>query len=373
MEDASWAEYWWSKITGPREIVASIIGALRSKKAAIVVIPHDLPWRHELRRAVRNSLESIAGLEELIPDTIDIEDEGAGEDEPGRFLLDKYALRGDRANYRAGGKESVQQYMLRKGVMRNRFVWVKGFGSSSSQQWIQFCGEWTIKDASEGLFVVETCEEPQIGRNKRLEVIRYNDVVGEYDAQLFNSLVLGDESAGRLNVAWKKYAAAVTSHLCGTDAEIAQEFVFAHDFRMGDPIDTIAALADSPAFARRGNGDHVLALFRSGDLLTLQHRIWAGQIEILFPIIERQRLDIVDEYRDQLEREIKAGLTQFDSPVEKASDIEVGTLVYLCASRRIDVRDRETRDKIHLLRDCRNLLAHRDTCSIEQVSLLLSK
>ena len=371
MEDASWAEYWWSKITGPREIVASIIGALRSKKAAIVVIPHDLPWRHELRRAVRNSLESISGLEELIPDAIDIEDEGAGGEEPGRFLLDKYALRGDRANYRAGGKESVQKYMLRKGVMRNRFVWVKGFGSNSSQQWIQFCGEWAIKDASEGLLVVESCEEPQIGRNNHLEVIRYNDVVSEYDAQLFNSLVLGDESAGRLNVAWKKYAAAVTSHLCGTDAEIAQEFIFTHNFKKDDPVDTIAALADSSVFTRRGNGDHVLALFRSGDLQALRQRVWAGQIEILFPIIEKQRLVIVDKYREQLDREVEKGLFQFDNPVETANDIEVGTLVYLCASRRINVQDRETYDRIHLLRDCRNLLAHRETCSIEQVSALL--
>lgn len=371
MEETIWAEYWWSKITGPREIVNAIIEALRSNKSAFLVIPHDLPWRHELRQAVRSSLESISGLEELIPDAIDIEDEGLGGEEPGRLLLDKYALRSAKANYRAGGKESIQQYMFRKGVMRNRLVWVKGFGSSSSQRWVRFCEDWSIQSASDGLFVVETCEEPEVGHGKRLEVIKYNNAVSKYDVQLFNSLILGNETAGKLNDAWKVYAAAITSHLCGTDAEVAQEFLLCHDFKHDEPITTIAKFAESKDFARRGSGDHVLSLYRNKNSLALKKRLWAGQIEVLFPIIERCRLDLVDELKDQLDREIISGITQFGCPVKKASDIEVGTLEYLCASRRIGIQDRKTRDRVHLLRDCRNSLAHRDTCTVEQVSLLL--
>ena len=369
MDDVNWADYWWSKITGPREIVASTINALRSKKSAIVVIPHDLPWRHELRRTVRNSLESISGLEELIVEPpVDIEDEGLTAADPGRFLLERYALRGDRANYREGGRETIQQYLLRKEVMRNRLVWIKGFGEHSSEQWIEFCSDWKTKSVSDGLFVVETCKAPRSARSKRLEIIRYDDVVGEYDIQLFNSLVLSD---GRMGDSWKTYAAAITSRLCGADAEIARKFIEIHDFKNGDPLETIGILAGEEGFAKRGSGTHVLALYRSGDMSALRRRIWAGQIEVLFPIIEQWRLRIIDHYSEQFEEQISIGLNQFGEPVDKPSDIELGTLHYLCVSNRVDMKSTGTAKSIEMLRECRNLLAHRDLCPAEQVAVLL--
>ena len=372
MDDVNWADYWWSKITGPREIVASAISALRSKKSAIVVIPHDLPWRHELRRTVRNSLESISGLEELIVDPpIDIEDEGLTTVEPGRFLLERYALRSDRANYRAGGRETIQQYLLRKEVMRNRLIWVKGFGEHSSEQWIEFCSDWRTKNVSDGLFVVETCKAPRSARSKRLEIIRYDDVVGEYDIQLFNSLVLSDSRISRLSDSWKTYAAAITSRLCGADAEIARKFVEVHDFKKGDPLQTIGILAEEESFAKRGSGSHVLALYRSDNTSALRRRIWEGQIEVLFPIIEQWRLRIIDQYYEQFEEQVEIGLNQFGDPVEKPSDIELGTLHYLCVSNRVDMKSSSAKRSVEVLRECRNQLAHRDLCSAEQVAMLL--
>ncbi len=371
MITANWAEYWWSKVTGPNGVVLSTISALRARKSAVLFIPHDLPWRHELRKAVRNSLESIPGLEDLIVDVVDVEDENADGIKPENLLLDRYALREDRTRFREGGRESIQEYLLRKMVMKNKLVWIKGLSAGCSQQWVDFSEHWQPRDIADGVLVIETRDRPHISANRRVEFICYDEYVSEYDAQLFNSLMIGDDELNLLSAPWKKYAASITTHLCGTDAEVARSFIEQHSFITDDPIETIERIVDAGCFDRRGSGAHVLALCRAGKKAKLRERVWAGQIEVLFPLIERQRLEIVDEHRIQLDAEIKHGLMQFDNPVEKPEDIELGTMVYLMSARRLNIPSYEMRERIHLLRNCRNQLAHRDICNLDQVKALL--
>ncbi len=373
MEEIDWQEYWWSRVTGPREVVYSVISALRGKKSAVLHIPQDLPWRQELRRSVRNNLESIPGLEDLAVYPIDIEDECANDVDPGRLLLDRYALREDRSRFRAGGTESIQDYLLRKNVMLNKLVWIKGIGPNASQKWVDFCEKWKPKDITDGMFVIEVREQSQINRNNNVSLVRYEDCVSEYDVQLFSSLMIGSSSVGGLSSSWKRYGAALTTHLCGTDAEIAHNFVLRHNFKSDDPIATIEEIDESGFFDRRGSGSHVLALFRDGNTTALKERIWAAQVEVLFPLIERQRLEIVDMYRSQFELEVRKGLEQFDNPVEKPEDVELGTMVYMVVTHRLNVPECDVRNRIHILRDCRNLLAHRDICNLDQVALLLER
>lgn len=372
MTDTDWGEYWWSNVTGPREVVSSIIMSLRMGRSAVLYVPYDLPWRHELRRCVRNNLENIPVLEDLIVDVIDIEDDGANSIDPGRYLLDKYALKDDRTKFREGGNKSIQDYFLHKEVMKNKLVWVKGIGKERSREWVSFCEHWEPKSVADGVFVVEVRDCPCIGRSKCIELLQYEECVSEYDVQLFNSLVLGGNAAGGLSATWKKYAAAITTHLCGADAEVARSFIERHRFMEGELLDTLKEIAGSGFFEHRGSGSHVLALYRAGSFDELRKRIWAGQVEILFPLIEKQRLEIVDLYRTQFEEEIKKGISQFGKEAEKPEDIELGTMVYMMKDRRLDIPERETRNKIHTLRECRNLLAHRDTCSLDQVAVLLS-
>ena len=373
MEEIDWQEYWWSRVTGPRGVVASVIAALRGNRSAVLHIPQDLPWRRQLRRSVCGELDSIPGLEDLAVYSIDIEDECANDMDPGKVLLERYALREDRLRFREGGQKSIQDYLLYKGVMRNRLVWVKGIGSTASQKWVDFCERWSPKDITDGMFVVEVREQPQFNRNGNASLIRYEQCVSEYDAQLFSSLLIGGASAEHLSASWKRYGASLTTHLCGTDAEIAHNFVSRHDFKTDDPLETIQDIIDSGSFDKRGHGTHVLALFRSRNLLELKKRIWAAQLEVLFPLIEKQRLELVDAYRPQFEREINRGLRQFDGVVEKPEDVELGTMVYLLASRLVDIPEYEVRGRIHALRDCRNLLAHREICNLDQVASLLGR
>lgn len=371
MFEKDWSEYWWSKITGPRELVDLTAAALTSKKNVVISVPDDLPWRHEFRNVVRLELENAIKLDELMVDVIDVNDECIVECNPGQFLLDRYALRDDRIGYRSGGKESIQEYLIRKGVLRNKILWIKGFGQSDPGNWLHFIKNWSIDDVGEGIFVVEINEVFKPVDSKTTTALGYDDLVGAYDSRLFGSLLIGDNKTDRLSTEWKKYAVALTSSLCGTDAEIIYEFVRLHDFKHCDPIDTIREIADLPDFEKRGCRDHVLDLCRTQAISDLRKRIWEGQLETIFPLIEFERLNIIDKYRNQLKRELESGIVQFDRRIDDPDDIELGTLVYLCVSRRIDVEDSEVYRRIHFLRDCRNFLAHRKICSVEDVSRLI--
>lgn len=380
IEDCSPAEIWWNSVAGPSEVVNEVNLVLLSTHNVILRVPRDLPWRHEMRDAIRELVQRSSGISDLSVCVIDVKDDLEDRLTPEEVLMKRCGHNDDWKLYRPGAG-SVCNYMLRKQVLLNKIVWIKGIPTFDEyKRWKSFCSKWKSPSIKDGLIVIES-SWPDIHPEGTFRVVDYEAHVNYYSVQLFNGLILDDEYFERSSYLQKRYVAAIASHLCGMDVEVAEYLVRNYDLITEDPIKSIQGVSTSDIFIKRGNGDtedHVLLLCRENKTAELGKRIWEAQLETLFPIIEQERLEIIASLRGELEELIGANaIQQYNADVSNVEDIELGTMVYLMA----DIHDRggsvleidspDIRNRIRNLRILRNNLAHHSVCSTEQVRWLL--
>ena len=376
--ETRWEEFWWNYITGPNVVVSSVVSALLNGKMVVLKVPSDLPWRHSMRSAVHTAFSERSDCSDMVIELIDLRDENARQMQPGRFILDRFATPTISRGYREKSKVTVQDYISAKDIIKNRIVWIKGIDPDVAGEWIRFCRGFSQRSAAQGLFVLEVNENTSVTETNLLRVINFSDCVSNYDVQLFNSFVLGNQK--QYSDGWKKYIAVCTAAICGVDAEISQTMLQSLDFRVESPLEGIRQIDQMPDFMRRGeNGsNHVLWHYRNGDMALLEHRLWSAQVQVLFPMIELERVDLIGRYERQI-REVLAsgGITQYNQILQEPMDVELGTLSYLMGAKMEDgfytlyIPSEEDRKRIRFLHTCRNQLAHASCCTPEQVEQLL--
>lgn len=373
MMDIEWADYWWNRITGPQGVVEAVADSLSDGHSVSLRIPGDLPWRHEMRAAIRDSLQASYGLADVSFEILDGDELPSPLGDPGLYLLKRFALKTDQRLYRPHPGKTVQSFLIERKALRNRIVWLKGLQKDEGEAWLTFCSHYHSSSVEDGLFIIETNDDRNGSGGSGVRTIALADHVSVFDAQLLNSIMVSDEMP-KTPDSVKRYYTALATHLCGTDVEVSGVLITQPDYIGSDPIGLIGRIAQMEEFSRRGSQScsHVLGLFRGGNLEGIKHRIWEAQIETLFPLIESERLSIIEDLEEDIWDLVNSsGIEQFGEQVVNPNDVELGTLSYLMATRKLYVPNAAMRDRIRLLRDCRNTIAHRDCCSTEQVALLL--
>lgn len=375
MSDFSWDEFWWENITGPHVLVTKVSEALLDNHMVVLSVPTDLPWRHSMRGAIQTSFRDRLDISEIVIQPIDVVDDNPDGITPGRFILSRFASDTISRGYRERSRVSLQDYITAKNVIKNRIVWVKGLRGIAAEHWINFCRGFRPGVIQDGLFVLEVQGEICQTEMKPLELINFGDYVSNYDVQLFNSFVLDKQN--KYPDIWKKYIASVVASLCDTDAEVSAELLETVDFRRQSVIEGINSIAKSPKFARRGaeeNSNHVLWYSRNGNISELEHRLWSAQLQVLFPIIEMERVSLIEKWHDKIQDALNENdIKWFDEPLFDAMDVELGALRYMMKQGLLYIPDEADRHWISFLRDCRNQLAHVSCCNTNQVECLLNR
>lgn len=375
-----WQDFWWNNITGPHKAVTGVAEALLSNAAVILKVPADLPWRRPMRSAIEEQIRNMSGSGNTIITQIDAADECAPDADPGRYLLQRFAKRDVFRSYREKSGISIQNYMIHNGVLRDTIIWIKGVDKGQVSKWLKFCQGYKGASMEDGLFVLEVHEKLALVEAKNIQTVFFEECVREYDLQLFNSFVLDEQST--YSDQWKKYISTVAASLCRTDAEVSELYLRLTDFRVEDPLSGIERIAELPDFARRGediSSTHALALWRRGDKAELYRRVWKAQLQVIFPILEMLRVNIIRNLEESLHRCMQEHpIQQFGIPVVDPYDLEFGTLDYLMAkqdengARYLYVPDEAMRARIRFLKECRNNLAHTNCCTVEQINELMS-
>lgn len=381
MSDFSWNEFWWKNITGPHVVVTKVSEALLDNHMVVLSVPTDLPWRHAMRGTIQTAFRDRLDISDIVIETIDVVDDNPDNIDPGRFILARFAFGTIRRGYREKSKASIQDYIAAKKVIKNRIVWVKGLKGDSANQWIKFCRGFDHKQVQNGLFVLEVQGEIRQVDLKPLELIDFCDYVSNYDVQLFNSFVLDNQD--KYPDVWKKYISAVAASICDTDAEVSVELLETIDFQRQSAIDGIKMIAGSPEYVRRGTEEsskHVLWYCRNDQNAELEHRLWSAQVQVLFPIIEMERVSLINKWHDIIQEALDNNcIKQYNEPLRDVIDVELGSLCYMMKHRTdnkgyvLYIQDEDERDWISFLHDCRNQLAHASCCTIDQVMRLLER
>ncbi len=258
-------------------------------------------------------------------------------------------------------------------------IWVKGLNKKTAAEWIEFCRGFSERTAADGLFVLEVHGDVMVSEAEAIRLIDFSACVSSYDVQLFNSFILDEQDM--YSDLWKKYVSTCAATVCDIDAEISELLIRVIDFKTESVIEGIKRISEMPEFSRRGKEDsscHILRSYRNGDAAELEHRIWVAQIQVLFPIIELERVSFIQKYEADIQKVLdREEIIQYGEVLREAVDVELGSLCYLMNRRYREgfyllyIPDESDRKRIGFLHDCRNRLVHVSCCSPEQVLELL--
>lgn len=392
MKEDLFSKLWWDNVTGPMNLVARIVTNLRNKKSVLLKVPEDLPWRKQMRSSAEYALRD--NEVDLLITYIDCRDDCPEIEDVAEYLMQRFAQSDVRNGYRSSSGITIQKYMLNSGVLKKRVLWIKGMDDDNVRAWYDFCKKYQPNTIYDGLFVIESYGDLQFrGIPSHIERVNYRDYISQYDALLFNSRLVAEKS---LSTEWRQYIATVTTTLCQCDVELSEYLIGETDFSSMDPVTQLITIAQSERFKIRSDADnlgksHPFYLLRTNNLDELYRRIWQAQLQIIFPIIEAERITFVNRW----EREIKDSLNsqyydcqtggssfirQYGIRLTNPLEVELGTLTYLMQLRKssntaeymLYIPDEKHRIRLELLHRMRNSLAHMKVCPVKDINDLLT-
>ena len=371
---------WWTNVTGPQMFIKSVVSSLSDNYNVRLFLPKLCPWPNRMRELIYDAAQSEYSLEGVTLDVV-TPDDFKNAQSPVEALLDRYALNDVRLRYR--NSLNPAEYLIQNHVLKDRIVWLTGFEPDDIDAWMGLICGWTSTTPQDGLFVVEVSYDGwsslDQNENDGCKTISYRDCIGEYSVSLFNGLLVDEIPSTGFSGSEKSYCASLLSNVCGGDVEVSDMLSENLELMLEDIFGALCSVLD--CFDHGGSEaacDNVLAIARRADRSAIDRRVWKAQVEILFPILEARRLSVIPKVRDLLSTVLESSdISQFGERVCDPEDVELGTLVYLMAQindngeRLLYIPDRELRNEIHLLRECRNTIAHHKTCEWSQVKWLL--
>ena len=372
---------WWTNVTGPQMFIKSVVSSLSDNYNVRMLLPKLCPWPNRMRELIAEAAQSEYALEGVTIDVV-TPDDFKKVQSPVEALLDRYALNDVRLRYR--NSLNPAEYLIQNHVLKDRIVWLTGFEPKDIKTWMGLICEWPSTTPLDGLFVVEVSYDGEsLDRNEidpaKCKTISYRDFIGEYSVSLFNGLLLDEIPSMGFSGSEKRYCASLLSNVCGGDVEASYILSENLELMLEDIFGALRSVLDYFDYGgSEAACDNVLAIAQRADRSAIDRRVWKAQVEILFPILEARRLSVIAKVRDQLFTVLaNSDIPQFGERVCDPEDVELGTLVYLMAQttddgeRLLYIADRELRNEIHLLRECRNTIAHHKTCEWSQVKWLL--
>lgn len=360
------SDIWWKQVTGPTRLTEQIAQAIKNEHSVRFVIPTDLPWRKELRYCV----ESLISGENIVIDFVDFKDDYQ-ESSIGMFLLNHYGTDIDRASIRPH-KDTFVDYLQKRGILKNKIIWVKGIPDESVDMWLNFIKQYKDFGKQNGQFVIETIKSNTFKSIKNVDLIDYFDYVTKDDAYLFASLLTSISGFPKY---LHQYITTAASCICEYDSEVLADYIEYTEFESKCPIISLKELFNNDySDNERGIRNtktytHPFYFVRNNQDDELQKRLWVAQLRIVFPLIEQERISFIKRYCKDIEKYLPIGY--LGEQITNPFDLEIGPLSYIINSNYVVGIKEDERDRIRFMKSIRNKLAHLSVCSVEEMNRIL--
>lgn len=392
LQDKEPASLWWEAIAGPHMLIEAVSNKLLSGCSLLLLTSDAFPWRW----AFRGNIENLLAREDVDVEYIDCKDSYSDGD-IGEFVLQQTAPSEVPAYLRCL-KDPLNWLRCSK-ILDHKIIWLKGVPNQYHEKFLKFVNSYRSTSLNEGSLLLEL-EYPlnNAAHPKFVDIVSYNDFVTQTDLHLFCTLLAHHYD---IPANLRDYAATVITNLCVTDGEVAEALFRRMDFSNDEPIEALKDCFHNQEFPKsRGitciaqQSAHPFHLLLTKDYIQLIRRVWKAQLQIAFPRIELERLQLIEQYQHSLQEALNTKywdvkkkcakyIEQFESTIQDPYDIELGTLHYMLQVFRAD--DRMTpllvvtpadRKRIHFLVDMRNRkLAHiynNQNCSPGEMSEILN-
>lgn len=198
-----------------------------------------------------------------------------------------------------------------------------------------------------------------------LRVVAWKEAVKEVDARLFYELSsLGDRRNSEMEASVRT---SIAMELGGADLGLAHFLASRSLPELIDPTTVLCDFAETSGWCHsdcnswndggieryRGRDRvHSAVLAKRKSLSELQKRIWHGQLVVVFPYLEEQRIQLLPRIKPSLRR---ITLSDREGNPTELEDLELGSLAHFA---RRSSAPRSLQTTISLLRDIRHELAH---------------
>ena len=370
LDDVS--SFWWENITGPRLLIEEIAQSLSEGVNIVLRLSDRLVWKEQLPDLVRHHLEDAA-FHTLYW-------RNRSRNEVVLWLLQNLCPRMERMC--PGEFEAQRRYLQKEKPMANCVAWIVAGEEEDVESLVHFLNDNCKKSLDQdGAFVLEVSPNTKVPPvSGRVKELFYDTYIRPGDSMLYAS-ILADANTN-IPPALKNYAACLASNLTLGSVELIPDMIQTIRFEDQDPAAALLQMWEERRLPRPA---------RIPEKDELDQRVWRAQIQSAFAGIEMERLTIVAEHAQRIEEALfteywnpkqdRIGyIWQHDDVLQTASDVELGTMVWMLTLRRNMDRsqyllyfpDPGLRDWIVFLTDCRNNLAHHRICSAEQMCHLLT-
>lgn len=215
------------------------------------------------------------------------------------------------------------------------------------------------------------------GADVALEVRPWRGVLGELDLGLYFAARLSESDAPPLR---RAMVAALVRELARFDLELAESMLDWPLSSLLSPLEPLNRHASRRGWTAKSCAsplwhdgmldeidgervEHVAASAMRGDRRRVARSIWRAQLTTLFPAIEEQRALFVERFVGVLRAGVRQVLPELAQ--DDIFELELGQLARLVGKMRYF--DYATRDRIRVLLDMRNALAHLEPVSFDML------
>ena len=336
-------QIWWNKVTNAVRFVENISESINSGYSVILQLPKYVPWYASMMEIVNSYIMRDNSTRSFKKEC----DQGI---EPGEYLINKFCKQEVRAHYRPGIGYPRFLAQIKEITLNQSILWVSEVDAVQVKRWHSFITDYNKaleKNKTGGLFVIETNDISLLKETKGIKLISYDDSIEEYDNYVFNMLAAAELKESKL---FKQYLSEAVSSMLPDDIELASICISMGRKFLNNPIDKIRKAAKDNY---RSDGT-VFDVKESDE--QLKDRLWRAQIKIIFPLIEEHRNSVISKYKNQIEPLLPLRAA-YGEEIDVVSGVELGTIAFLVTTGKIMV-DANDSDKIRLLKNMRNTLAH---------------
>ena len=353
---------WW-RLPGPSGFLDRVVHELREGRCVVLALPEHAP--DGLRPAL---YQRVATLDWWYWKVIDLAEE-ATQESPARLL---HRLTSPAGAARVADARGVAE----SPGFRRRLLWVEGVTAATWPRWYDFLGQYVeacravLPAAERVLFCVPVAGPPAArlpAGKEALSCLPWRGVAGRLDMALYLAQGLSGDPRPPLH---RRVALAVGVELAGTDPRLGVELAGLGLSDLLQPGPLLRAVAQRRGWSARdctaahwleGTLDdlegaeyvHSAALAVAGREGDLRRRVWRGEVGVVFPFIEEQRLRLLEarEVRRHLRLPLETPFGRIDDP----RDLEIGHIWRLTRRARLSP---ETDRLLEYLMEMRHALAH---------------
>lgn len=263
----------------------------------------------------------------------------AGQD-VGETLMNRYA---PQADYHPMDSTRAE-YIAKRHLLKGRALIARE--AHRSTEWVNFAVEYARHGSPQNGLLILTFSGacPVNLARKGMTVLKWGAYVTSYDMQLFASYCVADRPG--LSPVVRNYITQLASRMAGTDPVLC------------GALSTEEAATDAIGLLQRLASHDETAAHLLEDPLLVSSIVWEAQIQIIFPMVERLRRSLIEQYREQLQG-VLPQRDDFDKELKSPQDMELRHMWYYYF-KSAGFRSKEDERTFRLLYDARNDLAHLD-------------